>query len=134
MHLGLGVLEPKGPVPGMLPEGCCSLDWSPRLVLGWVGGWKSPRAIPMEVNMPLAMGMLPDWNPTGPGKGDAGMMSTLPYSPAWKLAGSGEEQVTGEHWGISNSTCPPPHCLPGAGMETRLALLFITLTSMSASR
>lgn len=87
----------------------------------------------MEVNMPLAMGRLPDWNPTGPGKGDVGMMSTLPSSPAWKLAGSREEQITGDCWGFSSSTCPPHHCLPRAGMETRLALLFITLTLMPAS-
>lgn len=79
----------------------------------------------MEVNMPLAMGMLPDWNPTGPGKEDVGMVSTLPYSPAWKLAGSGEEQVAGEPWGISSGTCPRHLYLPGAGMETRSALLLL---------
>ena len=49
------------------------------------------RAIPMEVNMPLAMGRLLYWNPTGPGKGDVGRASTLSYSPAQKLAGSGDQ-------------------------------------------
>ena len=88
----------------VLLEGWSSLDCSP-------GG--APRAIPMEVNMPLAMAMLPDWNPTGPGKGESGTVSALLHSPAWKLAGSGEEQVT---W-IPSSLCPPHHRLPATGTD-----------------
>lgn len=39
--------------------------------------WKDSRIIPMEVNMPLAMAMLLDWNPTGPGKKDTCRVSAL---------------------------------------------------------
>lgn len=49
------------------------LDYSPGLVLRWRGKCSS-RVIPIEVNMPLPMVMLLDWNPTGPGKGDVGMV------------------------------------------------------------
>lgn len=50
----------------------------------------------MEVNMPLLIVMLLDWNPTGPGKGDVGKVSALQYLVAWKLADSREQQVSGE--------------------------------------
>lgn len=51
--------------------------------------WRGLRAIPMEVNMPLAITMLLDWNPTGPGKKDTGRYQlSYPYQ-------LGDEQVIG---------------------------------------
>ena len=66
--------------------------------------WRSLRTVPMEVNMPLAMAILLDWNPTGPGKGERERQGQCQLSCThqhgiqqvpWHLAGSGEEQVTG---------------------------------------
>lgn len=48
------------------------MNCTPQIASLWDGvvGWEDSRTIPMEVNMPLFMAMLSDWNPTGPGKED----------------------------------------------------------------
>lgn len=79
----------------------------------------------MEVNMPLLIVMLLDWNPTGPGKGDVGKVSALQYSPAWKLADSREQQVTGETW--APLVALVYHIIVYLGfVHTKLALAFIS--------
>lgn len=57
-------------------------------------GWEDSRTVPMEVNMPLFMLMLLDWNPTGPGKEDRNTVSALCVTNL-EVSRRWEEQVTG---------------------------------------